>query len=133
MSLTALKFPANEIRVLGEHREEYGVPGWEQIAHRRRDEIYRAIPPSFLVPPDLLGGTNLVNLFQTCGILTPREICILQMSATKLLESIHRRAYSSVEVATAFCKSAAIAHQAVRTFSRPSPFQLLTQICRQTA
>lgn len=95
--------------------QEENIPGWKDIAQSRRDEINRAIPESFLVPPKLLEGTNHVNLARKSGIFTARELGILQLSATKLLERIHNQVLTSVEVATAFCKSAAIAHQAVCT------------------
>lgn len=118
MSLTTVEVTTNEINSnkigsLGLQQEEKEVSDWEKVAIQRRLEIEKAIPSTFIVPTNLLVRRNHVNLVQTCGLLTSREVSIVQMSAVTLLASIHTRAFTSVEVATAFCKSAAIAHQAV--------------------
>jgi amidase len=89
-------------------------PTWQEVAQRRKQEILSAIPQSYLVAETLLKGHNFIDLPKTCGVLTEREIEITELNIVKLLERIHDRTYSSVEVATAFCKRAAIAHQAVR-------------------
>lgn len=87
---------------------------WEEVASRRREEITSAIPPEYLVPRNLLQNENLVDLPYKCGILSPHELSITSLSATELLRLIHNETYTAVEVTTAFCKRAAIAHQAVR-------------------
>ena len=90
-------------------------PDWKIVAARRRHEIFSKIPAEYLVSPASLKPANLSNLVQTCGILTTRELMIVNSTAVALLKSIHSRKLTAVEVTTAFCKSAAIAHQAVRT------------------
>jgi amidase len=87
---------------------------WQAEAARRLDEIQRAIPKEYIVPPHLLETTNKARLVQSCGLLTTRELSITALSAVKLLECIHNRTFTAVEVTRAFCKSAAVAHQAVR-------------------
>jgi len=89
-------------------------PDWKEVAARRRHEILNKIPVEYRVSQALLKPTNLSNLVQTCGILTTRELGMVNSTAIKLLESIHSKRFTAVEVTTAFCKSAAIAHQAVR-------------------
>lgn len=113
MSLTTLSYPANEITVLGHSLQEQKVPGWETIKIRRQAEINNRIPKTFLLPPALIEKRNRSTLVDTCGLFSPRELDILHQTATSLLECIHNQTYTSVEVATAFCKSAAVAHQAV--------------------
>jgi hypothetical protein len=89
-------------------------PNWEAVAHLRRQEINGAIPPEYIVEARYLKSAHLVNLWETCGLLTARELTITSLSATVLLKQIHNKTYSAVEVTRAFCKTAAIAHQAVR-------------------
>ena len=89
------------------------APDWKKVAARRRHEINSKIPEKYHVPPALLKPTNLSNLVQTCGILTARELSIVNSTAVKLLHLVHSQKLTAVEVTTAFCKSAAIAHQAV--------------------
>lgn len=92
-------------------------PTWQDIAQRRRDDIKNAIPSSYLVSKDSLAtGHNFMNLPETCSILNERELEITSLTATKLLHLIHTEVYTAVEVTTAFCKRAAVAHQAVGLF-----------------
>lgn len=96
------------------------VPGsesvtWQSVAKRRRQEINGRIPKEYFVHSRLENGSR-VHLTETCGILTERELGIINLSATSLLRKIHCRQYTSVEVTTAYCKSAAVAHQAVCVF-----------------
>jgi len=86
---------------------------WQDIARRRRQEIYNALPPEYLIAPELLENDHVVDLPETCGLLSARELSITSLSATKLLQFMHNETYTAVEVITAFCKRAAIAHQAV--------------------
>lgn len=103
-------------------------PSWQPIADARRNKINNAIPASHRIPPaylERLADTrNVIGVPDSCGVLTQREIDITSISsATKLLEDIRGRVYTSVEVTTAFCKRASIAHQLVGT-SLKLPFML---------
>jgi len=89
---------------------------WETVASRRRDEIQSKIPQEYLISQKDLEAAG-VNASRTSGILSPREQDIVEKSATDLLELLHSREYTSVEVTTAFCKSAALAHQLVSSVS----------------
>jgi amidase len=89
-------------------------PRWQDVAKRRREELYDVIPKDYLVSPALLKGKIFTSLPATCGILSQRELGITSLTASSLLKLIHKGAYTAVEVTKAFCKRAAIAHQAVR-------------------
>lgn len=88
------------------------APRWQTVAKRREVEIQMAIPKEYIVPPHLFQKTNNSKLVQTCGLLSPRELSIISLTATKLLEYIHNQTFTALKVTRAFCKSAAIAHQA---------------------
>ena len=79
----------------------------------KRKEIYDALPCEYLVDEALLGGSNAVDLPRKSGILTAKELRITESRAIDIVEHVKDRSYSAFEVATAFCKRAAIAHQAV--------------------
>ena len=96
-------------------------PSWQPIADAHRSKISNAIPASHSIPSACLecleDPRNVINIPDCCGILTQREIEITSISsATNLLEDIKNRVYTAVEVTTAFCKRASIAHQLVCTF-----------------
>lgn len=93
-------------------------PSWQPIADARRSKINNAIPASHHIPPGYLESLadprNVIDVPDCCGVLTQREIEITSIpSATKLLADIGNRVYTAVEVTTAFCKRASIAHQLV--------------------
>lgn len=89
------------------------ISAWPSVAARRRHEILVRIPKDYFVDHALLSGTNQSNLVRRCGLLSDRELSIIELTATELLKRIHNRIFTSVEVTKAFCKSAAVAHQAV--------------------
>ena len=89
------------------------VPRWQAVADRRRNEIQSALPVEYIIPQHFLQGINRSQLVRTSRLLSSRELSIVSLTATKLLEAIHAQKFSALEVTRAFCKSAAIAHQAV--------------------
>lgn len=102
------------------------APSWKLVAARRQAEINNAIPTEYLVPlVQLEGLENRIGLPEASGILTHRELEITALSATGLLQLLHNGTYTAVEVTTAFCKRAAIAHQAVRYFLLSSTLLVL--------
>ncbi len=92
------------------------TPHWKAISARRQQEVYDKIPASYIISPNLLNELDRSKLVQRRGLLTERELSIISLSATEILERIHNRTFTSVEVTYAFCKSAAVAHQAARSF-----------------
>lgn len=101
---------------------DVATPSWKLVATRRQTEINNAIPPEYLLPQGMLEALeHRIELPETSGMLTGRELEITALSATRLLQLLHNGTYTAVEVTTAFCKRAAIAHQAVRYFLFHSP------------
>ncbi|PQE31249.1 hypothetical protein CJF32_00001847 [Rutstroemia sp. NJR-2017a WRK4] len=87
-------------------------PSWRSVATRRKHEVNSTIPTEWRVPSDLLESKSTVDLVKKCGLLTEREVTIVYDTAVDLLQKLRERKYTAVEVTTAFCKAAAIAHQA---------------------
>jgi amidase len=87
--------------------------GWRAVALRRRNEIHAAIPKAYMVQPSLLEAQYLIDLPYRCDVMSSRELRITEHTATELLKLLRDGTYTAVEVTTAFCKRAAIAHQAV--------------------
>ncbi|KAL6309985.1 general amidase [Sparassis latifolia] len=84
----------------------------EQVADKRKRQ-QEAIPPEWryidLPSNDQL---NVLDVPATCGLLTPLELEITNVSdVSVLLKQLASAQWSSVQVTTAFCKRAVIAHQ----------------------
>ncbi|KAI9376142.1 amidase signature domain-containing protein [Aspergillus egyptiacus] len=89
---------------------------WEKKTQRKRAELASKIPSEWQLSPEFLQKAasldDIRHLPRESGILTEREIDITESGdATALLQRLERRDVSAVEVATAFCKRAAIAQQ----------------------
>lgn len=100
------------------------VRDWRAVHGRRKHEIESAIPDAYRLPSALLQSDNALRVPSQSGILTDRELQITESQAVNLLASLRRREYTAVEVVTAFCKRAAIAHQMVLPASLFFPSQL---------
>jgi amidase len=88
------------------------IPRWQDVARRRGKEIKSGMPQEYLLPETSF-TKNSINLPEKSGLLSQRELELTSLTATELLKLIHNETYTAVEVTTAFCKRAAIAHQAV--------------------
>ncbi|KAL2826290.1 amidase signature domain-containing protein [Aspergillus cavernicola] len=89
---------------------------WQQKSQRKREELAAKIPSEWRLSSDLLETAasvdNIIGIPRQSGILTERELDITESSdATALVERLAGREFSALEVATAFCKRAAIAQQ----------------------
>lgn len=89
---------------------------WKQRAAIKREQQHSQIPPEWrLEPLPSPLPTSTLDFINTCAILSPLEHSITSTtSATRLLSQIKSRELSSLQVATAFCKRAAIAQQLSR-------------------
>ncbi|OQV08955.1 hypothetical protein CLAIMM_13151 [Cladophialophora immunda] len=88
-------------------------PAYLEISRRKVAERESKIPAEWRIsiPED---DDNLLDLPRSCSLLSQRELDITEKhDSVALLEKIHAREYSSVEVTRAFCKRAAIAQQAL--------------------
>ncbi|CRG82703.1 Putative amidase C550,07 [Talaromyces islandicus] len=93
-------------------RRKIKPPAWQHVAAARRSLIESKIPPEWRVPEELLKRKNLVDLPRTCGIMTEEELSITESSAVEIVSAIQANKISAVDTTRAFCKRAAIAHQA---------------------
>lgn len=93
-------------------------PKWYILAAEKRQRLAGAIPKEWLassIPPQQLDVTAFPG---QCGILSDKEREITDVSDVDvLLKKVATAEWSAVEVTTAFCKRAVVAHQAVSTSS----------------
>lgn len=89
---------------------------WTEICNRKVIERDARIPESWKLK-DVLAfrmQSNLLEIPNTCGILSSREIEItMTYDAVDLLQKIAGASYSAEEVMVAFCKRAAVAQSLV--------------------
>lgn len=98
-------------------------PSWQDVAAKRRNDINRKIPPSWLLSAEMVKNHIPIHLPRQSRLLSPDELHLTELSAVALLAAIRNRKYTSVQVTRAFCKRAAIAHQVVR-LTHPWPIAL---------
>lgn len=89
---------------------------WKQRAAIKREQQYAQIPVEWRIDPlPSPLPKSALEYIKGSDLLTPLEHGITSTtSATKLLAQIKSRELSSLQVATAFCKRAAIAQQLTR-------------------
>jgi amidase len=90
--------------------------GWQEAAAAKRASLLASIPSEWLIPKDILPAEHILdvtNFRKTSGLLTHKEIQITDAGAVDIVENISKGLWSAEEVALAFCKTAAIAHQLV--------------------
>lgn len=78
------------------------------------EDLATKIPKECYLPKDIIEKPplNVTDIPRTCGILSKEEISITEdYDAIALAEAIAERKLTAVQVAKAFCKRAAIAHQ----------------------
>ncbi|KZM28835.1 Amidase [Ascochyta rabiei] len=95
-----------------------GVADWRQLALSKRVSTFNKIPHEWLLPIEQASQyteTNAISVLdvpRSCGILTQQELDITEnYDATELVQHMASGKLTSVDVVTAFCKRAAIAHQ----------------------
>lgn len=91
-------------------------PTWQEIAAEKKQSIDDKIPQEWRIGKEqfLTSTKSVLDLPRTCGLMTDLELSITELSAVQLLAVIHSGKLTAVETTRAFCKRAAIAHQAVR-------------------
>ncbi|PGG97214.1 hypothetical protein AJ79_09297 [Helicocarpus griseus UAMH5409] len=87
---------------------------WKETVREKRRQQAESIPAAWRlpsIPDDFVSSTDVID---SCDILTDWEKQITQNTdASALLSKMASREMSSLEVATAFCKRAAVAHQLI--------------------
>lgn len=88
---------------------------YKTIAARVQQKVLDSIPPKWrLSKDDLANHTGNARAFITkCGVLTPRQLEITELTASETLRYVHNGRLKATEVTEAFCARAALAHQLV--------------------
>ena len=96
-----------------------GGSSWETKTANKQAAEYAKIPTEWLLDAKFLGGdetsdASVLEVPKQCGILSPAELDITEKySAVALAKAVQSGSIKAVDVATAFCKRAAIAQQLV--------------------
>ncbi|RMZ75588.1 hypothetical protein DV737_g5205, partial [Chaetothyriales sp. CBS 132003] len=91
-----------------------GTADFEKLRESIVNELYDAIPKHLWLPSSVIESAPLdvTDIPRSCGLLTDQELDITEnYDATSLAAAIADKKFTSVAVATAFAKRAAIAHQ----------------------
>ncbi|THV54386.1 hypothetical protein BGAL_0028g00420 [Botrytis galanthina] len=83
---------------------------WQDIAKDKKDRIDASIPPEWRLKFQP-AGDNVMENTDIGDVMSTNEISITNSSATDLVAKMAKGKLTSVEVTTAFCKRAALAHQ----------------------
>ena len=98
-------------------------PPYQRIRDRKLAQVQTHYRKEWRIPRSQRPAETVANVLsipETCGILTSREIEITSLpTAESLLDHIKRKKYTSLEVCTAYCKRASIAHQLVNCITEP--------------
>lgn len=86
--------------------------GWEEIAADKRKRIEESIPKEWRVQVKDQDG-SFMDIPASSGLLTADELNITNSSGVDLVSKLAAGQLKSVDVTLAFCKRAALAHQAV--------------------
>jgi amidase len=97
-----------------------------EMASERKRKIQGKIPSEWRVDKTQLQGKCLVDLPRASGLLTDKELLITELSAVQILVAMREQKFTATETTIAFCKRAAIAHQAVRNLWRTGIEHVLT-------
>lgn len=84
---------------------------WKTRANAYKAQVLASIPEAWRLPKDYKLGKEVRFVAEQSGILTKEEVTLLARDATQLAQDIAAKKFTAVEVATAYCKSAAVAHQ----------------------
>jgi amidase len=86
---------------------------WQSKVAKKQAEVKASIPAQWLIPPSIR-SLSVLDIPRQCGILSERELIITESyDARRLLGQLATGQLTSVEVAEAFSKRAAIAQQLV--------------------
>lgn len=90
--------------------------GWQDIAADKKARIEKTIPDKWRVDINsLVQGDSFMDVPAKSGILSQDELAMTESSAVDLVAKLASGQLKSVDVTLAFCKRAALAHQAVGT------------------
>jgi len=85
---------------------------WQELAAEKRARQAASIPKEWLINLPSDDTLDVTDIPAKCGLVSARDLEITEVSSVAvLLSKISTGTWSSVEVCTAFCKRAVIAHQ----------------------
>ncbi|KAK3641845.1 hypothetical protein LTR56_000003 [Elasticomyces elasticus] len=87
---------------------------WTDIAAKAQTRLRNSIPSEWRIPQNKLPPDDQLDVTDfpaKCGLLTDAELKITESYATEIVGAVAAGEWTAVEVTTAFCKRAAIAHQ----------------------
>ncbi|POR33152.1 Acetamidase [Tolypocladium paradoxum] len=93
---------------------------WEQIGAKKREALMLSIPQQWRIPADLLPPLtqdDVTDWPDTSGWFTTDELAITSLTASELVAKLASGEFTSEDVAKAFCKRAAAAHQLTNCLS----------------
>ncbi|ORX39578.1 amidase signature domain-containing protein [Kockovaella imperatae] len=86
---------------------------WQAQAQAFKDRLKSSIPLECQIPSHLLPlPPDCSRITTSCGLFSTFELEILALDATELRDRLASRQYKALEVASVYCKAAAVAHQA---------------------
>jgi amidase len=91
-------------------------PEWRRIALRKTSTTLAKIRPEWIISNDIKDeAASLRNITGSFigRLLDDHERFITRLSSSELVKNVRQRHHTAVDVALAYCKSAAIAHQLV--------------------
>lgn len=102
--------------MIAQDPETKGLEPWQKIQAAKKAEQNSRIPEDWKLKDKDFPPASTVDLRPvavSCGILSEKELLITseEYDATSLAASVAAGKYTAEEVATAFCKRAAIGHQ----------------------
>lgn len=105
-------------------------PIWQDLAAKKRQDVLDLIPLKWRLPLPLPSTKSQRDVTGTYlhKYLTTREIEITEKDAVYIVEQTSTGRWTAVEVVTAFCHRAALAHQLVRLELDPVFFSVLNQL-----
>jgi amidase len=87
---------------------------WQELVAEKKRRQAASIPREWLITPPADDVLDVTDVPSNCGVLSARELEITAVSEVALLlNKLATGEWSSVEVTTAFCKRAIVAHQLV--------------------
>lgn len=89
------------------------MPSWSGLAADKKRRQQAAIPQGWLITPPPETTRNVIDIPETCGLLTPEELTITNEDVNVLLKKLANSEWSAVAVTTAFYKRAIVAQQLV--------------------
>lgn len=96
------------------------VPAYKQIAEKKRKQRDARFKTEWLIPEGELPSPDtrdVSNWIDKCGKLSAQELAITNAPAQQIVEHIRQKEWTAVDVASAFCHRASIAHQLTNCLS----------------